>query len=91
MLVLSPSGTLCEVSDEFGSRLLDSGWQLIGESAQTPQSPTQPDEEEIPAEDPTKQRPAKSASRGVWAAYAKTLGLSVDGLTRAQILDLIGD
>lgn len=90
MFVSSPSGTKCEVSDEFGSRLLDSGWQLAGESAQTPQPP-EPDEEEIPAEDPTKQRPAKSASRGVWAAYAKTLGLSVDGLTRAQILDLIGE
>lgn len=35
-------------------------------------------------------RPNKAASRKAWAEYAQTLGVDVDGLTRAEIIEKVG-
>ena len=46
------------------------------------------DEPVIPAAEPMK-RPNKAQSRAVWAEYAGSLGLDVEGMTKAQIIDFI--
>ena len=100
MIVVSPGGTVCEVDAELGSRLVDGGWSVVGESDAAPQPVTQLDEVEvIPAdadadaelEPEVLSRPAKSASRGAWARYVTAQGVQVAGKTRAEIIDLIGE
>ena len=34
--------------------------------------------------------PARSASRKVWAEFAGSLGVDVDGLTKAEIVEVVG-
>lgn len=35
-------------------------------------------------------RPAASASKAEWVAYAETLGVDTDGLTKAEIVEAVG-
>ena len=98
MIVVSPGGTVCEVDAELGSRLVDGGWSVVGESDAAPQPVTQLDEVEVIPADADAElepevlgRPAKSASRGAWARYATAQGVQVAGKTRAEIIDLIGE